>query len=171
MGIAMVQDITRPLGIPIQHSSIPFQNSMQGQTNNQNLPFMRGSLANMLKMPDEMQFTIDNMQRLYAFMQQLAATTHAIWPVTRRTDGDTDELRDHIADFDDFFRPIRNYFYWEPHCFDIPICWSLRSIYSTPSTASMGSPRHRHAHRQRRWTHGYAHAADARADTADDQTA
>ena len=41
VGIAMVQDITRPLGIPIQHSSIPFQNSMQGQTNNQNLPFMR----------------------------------------------------------------------------------------------------------------------------------
>ena len=31
-GIAMVQDITRPLGIPIQHSSIPFQNSIQGQT-------------------------------------------------------------------------------------------------------------------------------------------
>ena len=32
----------------------------------------------------------------------------------------TEELRDHIADFDDFFRPIRNYLYWEPHCFDIP---------------------------------------------------
>ena len=35
---------------------------------------------------------------------------------------DTNEIRDHIADFDDFFRPIRNYFYWEPHCFDIPVC-------------------------------------------------
>ena len=43
----------------------------------------------------------------------------------------TEELRDHIADFDDFWRPIRNYFYWEPHCFDIPICWSLRSIFDT----------------------------------------
>jgi RND superfamily putative drug exporter len=41
----------------------------------------------------------------------------------------SDEIRDHIADFDDFWRPIRNYFYWEPHCFDIPICWSLRSIF------------------------------------------
>ena len=39
----------------------------------------------------------------------------------------TDELRDHIADFDDFWRPLRNYLYWEPHCFDIPICWSLQS--------------------------------------------
>ncbi len=26
-------------------------------------------------------------------------------------------------------RPIRNYFYWEPHCFDIPICWSMRSLF------------------------------------------
>ena len=39
------------------------------------------------------------------------------------------DLRDKIANFDDFFRPLRNYFYWEPHCFDIPICWSLRSIF------------------------------------------
>ncbi len=42
---------------------------------------------------------------------------------------DVAELRDHIADFDDFFRPIRNYFYWEPHCFDIPMCASLRSVF------------------------------------------
>ena len=38
-------------------------------------------------------------------------------------------MRDHLADFDDFFRPLRNYFYWEPHCFDIPICYSMRSLF------------------------------------------
>jgi RND superfamily putative drug exporter len=38
-------------------------------------------------------------------------------------------LRDHLADFDDFWRPLRNYLYWEPHCFDIPICWSIRGIF------------------------------------------
>ncbi len=43
----------------------------------------------------------------------------------------TNDLRDHIADFEDFFRPIRSYFYWEKHCYDIPICWSLRSIFDT----------------------------------------
>ena len=26
---------------------------------------------------------------------------------------------------------MRNYFYWEPHCFDIPVCWSIRSIFDT----------------------------------------
>jgi RND superfamily putative drug exporter len=38
-------------------------------------------------------------------------------------------MRDHLADFDDFFRPLRNYFYWEPHCYDIPICNSMRSLF------------------------------------------
>ena len=35
----------------------------------------------------------------------------------------TNELRDHISDFEDFFRPLRSYFYWEKHCYDIPICY------------------------------------------------
>jgi putative drug exporter of the RND superfamily len=44
---------------------------------------------------------------------------------------DIEELRDNIANFDDFFRPLRNYFYWEPHCFDIPVCQSIRSVFDT----------------------------------------
>ena len=64
---------------------------------------------------------------MYGIMQQLAATTHATAEDTKQLQADINDLRDQIADFDDFFRPIRNYFYWEPHCFDIPICWSLRS--------------------------------------------
>jgi RND superfamily putative drug exporter len=43
----------------------------------------------------------------------------------------TYELRDHISDFEDFWRPIRNYFQWEPHCYDIPLCWSLSSIFQS----------------------------------------
>ena len=43
----------------------------------------------------------------------------------------TNELRDHISDFEDFFRPVRSYFYWERHCYDIPICWSLRSVFDS----------------------------------------
>ena len=33
--------------------------------------------------------------------------------------------------FDDFVRPLRNYLYWEPHCYDIPVCWSMRSVFDT----------------------------------------
>ena len=44
---------------------------------------------------------------------------------------DVAALRDHIADFDDFFRPMRNYFYWEPHCVNIPVCWAIRSMFDS----------------------------------------
>ena len=43
----------------------------------------------------------------------------------------TDEIRDRFADFDDFWRPLRSYFYWDKHCFDIPICWSTRALFDS----------------------------------------
>jgi putative drug exporter of the RND superfamily len=130
-GIAMVQNITRPLGIPIQHSSIPFQTSVQGQTSNQNLPFLKERMADILTMADQMQFMIDTMQKMYNITTDLSATTQDMAAKSRDLVATTNELRDHIADFDDFFRPLRNYFYWEPHCFDIPICWSTRSVFDS----------------------------------------
>jgi hypothetical protein len=66
---------------------------------------------------------------MYGLLQQVDATTHDLAQNTNDLTGITDELRDHIADFDDFYRPIRSYFYWEKHCFDIPVCWSLRSLF------------------------------------------
>ena len=38
-------------------------------------------------------------------------------------------INDNISNLDDFIRPLKNYFYWEPHCFDIPICWAFRSLF------------------------------------------
>ena len=60
---------------------------------------------------------------------RLTDITHDTIGVTKDMSVMVAELRDHIADFDDFFRPIRNYLYWEPHCFDIPVCWAVRSIF------------------------------------------
>jgi RND superfamily putative drug exporter len=59
----------------------------------------------------------------------MADTTHSMVTKMHGMVGDIEDLRDHIADFEDFWRPIRSYFYWEKHCYDIPICWSLRSIF------------------------------------------
>jgi RND superfamily putative drug exporter len=128
-GIVMVQDITRPLGIPIEHSSIPFLNSMQSQTTMQNMAFLKDRMADMLKLADEQQVTINYLQRLYDITKQLSNATHDTALDTEEATAINGELRDHIADFDDFWRPIRNYLYWEKHCFDIPVCWSLRSIF------------------------------------------
>jgi putative drug exporter of the RND superfamily len=130
-GIGRVQAITRPLGTPIEHTSIPFLISMQGTTQTMNQTYLKDRMKDMLAQADEMAKQIANMQRMYELMQQLNAVTHSMVGKTEQTAQDTYELRDHIAEFDDFFRPIRNIFYWEPHCFDIPICWALRSVFDT----------------------------------------
>jgi RND superfamily putative drug exporter len=130
-GIGRVQAITRPQGTPIEHTSIPFLISMQGTTQQMNQDYMDKVMANMLTQANDMQTTIQTMERMQALTKEMADTTHGMVTQMHGMVVDIQELRDHIADFDDFFRPLRNYFYWEPHCFDIPICWSIRSVFDT----------------------------------------
>ena len=130
-GIARVQAITRPLGTPIDHTSIPFQISMQSTTQTLNQDYMQASMKDMLGMADQMQTMIDSMGQMMSIMGDLSGTMHDMVDRMHGMVIDIGEMRDHIADFDDFFRPLRNYFYWEPHCFDIPICWSIRSVFDT----------------------------------------
>ena len=131
VGIAMIQDITRPLGIPIQHSSIPFQNSIQSQTTMQNMAFLKDRIGDILKLADQLQVNIDVTERQYAITQDLSKAADDSARNTAETSAITDELRDHLADFDDFWRPVRTYFYWEKHCYDVPMCFSLRSLFDS----------------------------------------
>jgi len=130
-GIDRVQTITRPLGAPIEHSSIPFLLGAQNAGTLQAAKFNNDNAAQMLEQADEMSKTVANMERMYTIMKEMTQTTHSMVGRTQEMAETTNELRDHIADFDDFFRPLRNYFYWEPHCYDIPICQALRSIFDT----------------------------------------
>ena len=130
-GVGRVQAITRPRGVPIEHTSIPFLISAQGTTQQMNQDYMDKVMANTLKQASDMQTSIDTLQKMQNITMQVAATTHSMVANLKRTAVDTNQLRDHIADFDDFLRPLRNYLYWEPHCFDIPVCWSIRSIFDT----------------------------------------
>jgi RND superfamily putative drug exporter len=130
-GIAMVQSITRPLGIPIQHSSIAFQTSIQGQTTNQNLPFQRDQLADQLKTIDATNASIAILKQQYQLSLQQTQLTQDSAAKSRRVLETTGKFRDNIADFDDEFRPLRSYFYWERHCFDIPLCAALRSLFDS----------------------------------------
>jgi RND superfamily putative drug exporter len=128
-GIAQVQSMTRPLGTPINHSSIPFQISMQSASQIMNLKYQQDRSADLLKQADEISKTLDILQRQYALQQELAATTHEQVESFQETVAVTNELRDKLANFDDQFRPIRNYFYWEPHCYNIPMCSAFRSLF------------------------------------------
>lgn len=128
-GISRVQAITRPDGTTMDHTSIPFQMSMQNAGQIQTLRYQRDRMDDMLKQADEMTKTIGLMQRMYALMTKLVGVTHKMVGDTEEMQQITNDLRDKIANFDDFFRPIRAYFYWEKHCYDIPVCWTGRSIF------------------------------------------
>lgn len=128
-GIARVQAITRPQGTPIEHTTIPFAISMQGTTQQLNMKYQLDSMRNMLKMGDDMLVSIESMKQMLDVTREMSATTHSMATKMHIMLDDIQKLRDEMADFDDMWRPMRSYFYWEPHCFDIPICWSIRSIF------------------------------------------
>ena len=130
-GISRVQAITRPNGTPIDHTSIPFMLSMQNAFLQQNNVFQKDRMNDLLKQADELAEMVNIIQRLYGLIQQVVSTTHHLVGETHDIEAITRELRDHIADFEDFFRPIRSYFYWEKHCYDIPICFSVRSVFDS----------------------------------------
>lgn len=128
-GIARVQSITRPLGPPMEHGSVPFQISAQGVSMRENLQFLKARLDDTLQMTDDLSAMIAIMARLHDLSVRLSDATRGAAGATHELQATTEQLRDQIADFDDFFRPLRSYFYWERHCFDIPVCWALRSIF------------------------------------------
>jgi RND superfamily putative drug exporter len=128
-GIAKVQAITRPLGTPLDHSSIPFQLSQQSVGQVMNLKYQKDRAADLLKQAGELRKTINILRQQYALQQQSAAATHEQTQSFHDTIATINDLRDKIANFDDFFRPIRSYFYWEKHCYDIPICFALRNVF------------------------------------------
>ena len=128
-GIAQVQSITRPLGTPLDHTSIPFQISAGSASQINNLPFQQARGDDLLKQVDVINNSIDILRQQYALQQQSGDVTDEQAKAFQQTVATAQDLRDKIADFDDFFRPLRNYFYWEPHCFDIPVCAALRSLF------------------------------------------
>jgi putative drug exporter of the RND superfamily len=130
-GIGRVQTITRPDGKPIKHSTIPFQLSMQGTSHTMNEKYQQDTMANMLHQADEMQTNVDTLEKMQSITEQMAATMHSMVAKTKNMTIDVAEMRDNIANFDDFLRPMRNYLYWEPHCYNIPMCTSMRSVFDT----------------------------------------
>ncbi|MDH6245556.1 MMPL family transporter [Mycobacterium sp. OTB74] len=128
-GISRVQGITRPEGTPIDRTSIPFMLSLQSAGQTQTMQFQKERMNDMLKMADDMTTMTGVMQHMYEVMQKMRDTTHRTVVQTHDLQASVEEVRDQIADFDDFWRPLRNYLYWEPQCADIPVCWAYRALF------------------------------------------
>jgi RND superfamily putative drug exporter len=129
-GIGRVQTITRPLGTPLDHSTLGFQMGAQAAGRIQTQHYQEEQAKNLLKQADELRKTMATLHEQMQVTQDLSNTTHETTLLTKETVQITEKLRDDIAVFDDYFRPIRSFFYWEKHCFDIPSCWALRSIFN-----------------------------------------
>ncbi|OMC16241.1 hypothetical protein A5735_08705 [Mycolicibacter heraklionensis] len=128
-GVAMVQSITRPMGRPLEHASLPYLFTVQGSANGQQLPFTREQNANTDKQAQIMGHTVEVLQTTIALTQKLADEMHATVLTMEEMQSLTEQMDEELSNLDDFMRPLRSYFYWEPHCYDIPVCWAFRSLW------------------------------------------
>jgi len=128
-GVAMVQSITRPMGRALEHASLPYLFTVQGSANGQQLPFTREQNANTEKQAQIMGHTVEVLQTTIALTQKLADEMHSTVLTMEEMQALTEQMDEELSNLDDFMRPIRSYFYWEPHCYDIPVCWAFRSLW------------------------------------------
>ncbi|BBX42800.1 putative membrane protein, MmpL family [Mycobacterium simiae] len=130
-GVAMVQSITRPMGRALEHATIPYLFTTQGSGNGQQLPFTKQQNANTQEQARVTEHTVAVLRKEIDFFQTMSDEMHKTVLTMQDMQRVTDELRSNLANLEDFFRPIRSYFYWEKHCFDIPVCWAFRSLFES----------------------------------------
>src|SRR5262249_11030746 len=99
-GIERVQSITRPLGPPIQNGSVPFQLSVQSAPIRDNLTYLKDRIADIKKVAGDLDTLISLLRRTYTVTQELANAADDSSNTAGKTAAITDEIRDHIADFD-----------------------------------------------------------------------
>jgi RND superfamily putative drug exporter len=128
-GVAMVQSITRPLGRPLEHATLPYLFTTQGSGNGQQLPFSQQQNANTAQQAQITEHSVEVLRNEIGVFQQMSDELHRTVVTVEDLQKVTDEINQEISNVDDFFRPIKSYFYWERHCFDIPICWAFRSLF------------------------------------------
>ena len=130
-GVAMVQSVTRPLGRPLDHANIPYLFTVQGGASGQQLPFNEHSNDNTDQQAQIQAQTVATLGKTIDLTQQLADDLHATTLTAENLKAVTDEVNSDISNLDDTFRPLKAYFYFEPHCFDIPVCFAMRSLFDS----------------------------------------
>lgn len=130
-GVAMVQGMTRPLGRALEHASIPYLFTTQGSGNGQQLPFNREQNSNTDAQAEIQAHSVAVLRKEIGFFQKVSDELHQTVLTVEDLKRVSNEMNEEVSNLDDFFRPIKSYFYWEKHCFDIPICWAFRSLWDT----------------------------------------
>ncbi|SPM28208.1 RND family transporter [Mycobacterium terramassiliense] len=128
-GVAMVQSITRPLGRPLEHATLPYLFTTQGSGSGQQLPFTKQQNANTSQQAQITTHSVEVLRQEIVYFQNMSDELHKTVLTVEDLQRITAEMNQEISNVDDFFRPVKSYFYWERHCFDIPICWAFRSLF------------------------------------------
>jgi len=128
-GVAMVQSVTRPLGRPLDHANVPYLFTVQGGAAGQQLPFNQHQNDNTDQQAQIQAQTVATLGKTIDLTQQLANDLHTTVLTLENLQAVTDEVNSDISNLDDFMRPLKGYFYWEPHCFDIPVCYAFKSLF------------------------------------------
>ena len=130
-GVAEVQSITRPMGRALEHATIPYLTTTQGSASGQQLPFNVQQNTNTDQQAQITTHTVAVTRKEIDYFQNLSDELHKTVLTVEDLQRVTDEMNQEISNFDDFFRPVKSYFYWERHCFDVPMCWAFRSLFDT----------------------------------------
>jgi RND superfamily putative drug exporter len=130
-GIAEVQSITRPMGRALEHATLPYLFTTQGSGSGQQLPFNEQQNANTDKQAQINADTVKVLRKEIEFFQSTSDELHKTVVTIEDLQKVTEEMNEQISNLDDFFRPLKSYFYWDRHCFDVPICWAFRSLWDT----------------------------------------
>src|SRR6185312_5880588 len=105
-GVALVQSVTRPNGRPLEHASLPYALGSTGTKIGENIDFLRDRVADIDTLAAKTQSVVESTRRLEDITNQLAVGTHMSRESAERLKGFSEEIRDHLADFDDFMRPM-----------------------------------------------------------------
>jgi transport protein len=128
-GVAMVQSITRPLGRPLDRATMPYLFTTQGGGSGQQLPYNQTQNGDTDKQAQIQADTVATLGKTIDLTQKLADDLHTTVLTFENLQAVTDEVNSDISNLDDFMRPLKSYFYWEPHCFDIPVCYAFKSLF------------------------------------------
>jgi putative drug exporter of the RND superfamily len=127
-GISLIQGVTRPNGRALQHGSLPYAMGSMGTKIGENIDFMDARAQDLGLMAAKIGHVIELTQQMKSLTLVLGGGTDISLSASEKMKAITDETRDSLANVDDFFRPLRSFLYWEKHCFDIPVCYALRSL-------------------------------------------
>ncbi len=116
-GVAMVQSITRPMGRALEHATIPYLFTTQGSGSGQQLPFNKQQNANTDQQAQITTHTVAVLRKEIGFFQNMSDELHQTVLTVEDLQRVTEEMNEEISNLDDFFRPIKSYFYWETPLF------------------------------------------------------